>query len=132
MRYVCFSLSPRCAFLCPLPPWLVGFRTLERRRLAWHRANGESQRLETIPGVGSGRPFAACLGLVSRQISSGGKRQLGRIPKRGQRHPATAAGGGRHLGDPQVWDHANTDGRLGEVSPGAQARPPDHRGRGGQ
>lgn len=74
---------------------------LERRLLAWHRQNGDSQRLATIPGVGmitatalsasitdpslfrSGREFAAFLGLVPRQNSSGGKERLGRISKKG-------------------------------------------------
>lgn len=76
-------------------------RKLERRLLAWHRENQTSQRLATIPGVGiitstalaasisdpslfrSGREFAAFLGLVPRQNSSGGKDRLGRISKKG-------------------------------------------------
>jgi transposase len=74
---------------------------LERRLLAWHRQDQDSQRLATIPGVGlisatafaasvpnpslfrSGREFAAFLGLVPRQNSSGGKDRLGRISKMG-------------------------------------------------
>ncbi len=74
---------------------------LERRLMAWHRQNPASQRLATIPGVGfigatalsasipdpamfrSGREFAAFLGLVPRQNSSGGKDRLGRISKMG-------------------------------------------------
>ena len=74
---------------------------LERRLLAWHRQDQASQRLATIPGVGiitatalaasvpdpsmfrSGREFAAFLGLVPRQNSSGGKERLGRISKMG-------------------------------------------------
>jgi len=74
---------------------------LERRLLAWHRQDQVSQRLATIPGVGiitatalsasisnpalfrSGREFAAFLGLVPRQNSSGGKDRLGRISKMG-------------------------------------------------
>ena len=77
---------------------------LERRLLAWHRQDQASQRLATIPGVGiitatalaatvvdpsafrSGREFAAFLGLVPRQNSSGGKDQLGRISKMGDRY----------------------------------------------
>ena len=61
-----------------------------------------SRRLQTIPGVGPltalaveafappmesfrhGRDFAAWLGLVPRQFSSGGKERLGRISKAGQ------------------------------------------------
>ena len=74
---------------------------LERRLLVWHRQDQASQRLATIPGVGiitatalaatvtdpsifrSGREFAAFLGLVPRQNSSGGKDRLGRISKKG-------------------------------------------------
>ena len=74
---------------------------LERALMVWHRNNAPSQRLETIPGVGiitatalaasvpdpgvfkSGRQFAAFLGLVPRQNSSGGKDRLGRISKMG-------------------------------------------------
>lgn len=74
---------------------------IERQLMAWHRQNQASQRLETIPGVGiitataiaasvadpnvfrSGRQFAAWLGLVPRQNSSGGKDRLGRVSKMG-------------------------------------------------
>ena len=63
--------------------------------------NPVSQRLATVPGIGpiiataiaatvadpktfcSGREFAAWLGLVPRQNSTGGKARLGRISKRG-------------------------------------------------
>lgn len=74
---------------------------IERQLLIWHRQNAPSQRLETIPGVGmitatalaasvpdpsafkSGRQFAAWLGLVPKQNSSGGKDRLGRVSKMG-------------------------------------------------
>jgi len=74
---------------------------LERQLMIWHRQDETSQRLATIPGVGiitatalaasvtdpslfrSGREFAAFLGLVPRQNSSGGKDRLGRISKMG-------------------------------------------------
>ena len=74
---------------------------LERQLLAWHRADETSQRLATVPGIGlltatalaasvpdpavfsNGRQFAAFLGLVPRQRSSGGKERLGRISKMG-------------------------------------------------
>ena len=73
----------------------------DHRLLAWHRQDRTSQRLATIPGIGiitatalsasipdaslfrSGREFAAFLGLVPRQNSSGGKDRLGRISKMG-------------------------------------------------
>lgn len=76
-------------------------QSLERRLLAWHRQDRASQQLASIPGVGlisatalaasvtdpslfrSGREFAAFLGLVPRQNSSGGKDRLGRISKKG-------------------------------------------------
>ena len=67
----------------------------------WHRANPDSRRLTTIPGIGvitatalvaaigngkqfkSAREFAAWVGLVPNQNSSGGKERLGRISKKG-------------------------------------------------
>jgi transposase len=69
-----------------------------------HKANTVSCRLATIPGIGpitasaiaatisdpsvfkSGREFAAWIGLVPRQHSSGGKQKLGRISKQGDRY----------------------------------------------
>src|SRR5262249_13785057 len=77
---------------------------LERQLLAWHKSNSVSQRLASIPGIGpiiataiattvadptvfrSGREFAAWLGLVPRQNSTGGKPRLGGITKRGNRY----------------------------------------------
>ena len=68
---------------------------------AWHRTNEDSQRLDTIPGVGpitasaltasitdpqvfkSGRMMAAWIGIVPKQNSTGGKQRLGRISKQG-------------------------------------------------
>jgi transposase len=68
------------------------------------RADAEARRLMTIPGVGritasallatvqdiggfgSGREFAAYLGLTPRQHSTGGKERLGRITKMGDRY----------------------------------------------
>lgn len=76
-------------------------KSMEQQLRAWHRQNTVSQRLQTIPGVGiltatalaasvpdpsvfrSGRHFAAFLGLVPRQNSTGGKERLGRISKMG-------------------------------------------------
>lgn len=69
--------------------------------LAWHDAHETSRRLATIPSIGpltasalaaavpdarvfaSGRQFAAWLGLVPRQNSTGGKARLGHISKQG-------------------------------------------------
>ena len=79
-------------------------RKLEMALLAWHRSSQASQRLETIPGIGfitatalaatvtdarvfrSGRQFAAWLGLVPKQHSSGGKERIGAISKMGDRY----------------------------------------------
>lgn len=78
--------------------------TLERSIHAQHRVSEASQRLETIPGIGvigataiaatvadpsafnSGREFAAWIGLVPRQNSTGGKQKLGGISKQGDRY----------------------------------------------
>ena len=74
---------------------------LERRILVWHRESEVSRRLATAPDIGplnatpiaatvpdasqfsSGREFAAWIGLVPREHSSGGKQRLGGISKRG-------------------------------------------------
>jgi transposase len=81
---------------------LIG--SIEKRIMAQHRANEASQRLESIPGIGvigataiaatvpdpkvfrSGRDFAAWIGLVPREDSTGGKQKLGPISKRGDRY----------------------------------------------
>ena len=78
--------------------------TIERRIIAQHRANEASKRVATIPGIGflgasaitatvtdpnafrSGRDFAAWIGLVTRQDSTGGKQKLGPISKQGDRY----------------------------------------------
>jgi transposase len=77
---------------------------VEKQLMAWHKSNPVSQRLATIPGIGpiiasaiaasvaepggfrSSREFAAWLGLVPRQNSTGGKHRLGRISKRGNKY----------------------------------------------
>jgi len=82
----------------------IRIQALERELLAWHRGNEASRRLATIPGIGvitataiaatvtdpahfkSGRQFAAWLGLVPRQNSTGGKERLGRVSKMGDRY----------------------------------------------
>ncbi len=82
-------------------------RRLDAEILAWHRSSAASKLLATIPGVGvitatalaatvpdpayfgSGRAFAAWLGLTPRANSSGGKERLGRITKMGSRYIRT-------------------------------------------
>ena len=77
---------------------------LEKRIVVRHRSNQDSKRLQTIPGIGiigataiaatvtdptafqSGRDFAAWIGLVPRQNSTGGKPRLGPISKQGDRY----------------------------------------------
>ena len=81
---------------------LIG--SLEKRLKAQRRKNEASRRLETIPGIGfvgataiaatvtdpnafrSGRDFAAWIGLVPREDSTGGKQKLGPISKQGDRY----------------------------------------------
>jgi transposase len=77
---------------------------VDRRIVSWHKCNETSRRLAGVPGIGimtataiaatvpdpsvfrGGREFAAWLGLVPRQNSSGGKARLGKISKQGNEH----------------------------------------------
>jgi len=79
-------------------------RSIEKRIVAQHRASEASKRIETIPGIGvigataitatltdpkafrSGRDFAAWIGLVPREDSTGGKQRLGPISKQGDQY----------------------------------------------
>lgn len=92
------ALLPLVAQLMALGEQIVG---LERAIHAQHRASDDSQRLESVPGIGvigataiaatvtdphafeSGRHLAAWIGLVPRQSSTGGKQRLGGISKQG-------------------------------------------------
>lgn len=76
-------------------------QTLDQALLAWHKETEASRKLATVPGIGvvtataiaatvsdpqqfrSGRQFAAWLGLVPQQHSSGSKVRLGGISKQG-------------------------------------------------
>jgi transposase len=105
-------------------------KELDTQLQAWHREDAASRRLQMIPGVGpltasalvasvsdaktfkNGRQFAAWLGLVPRQKSSGGKERLLGISKRGDTYLRTLLIHGaravvRHLkpsaGEPQGW-----------------------------
>ena len=80
---------------------------LERAIREAHRADETSRRLQTIPGIGpitasailatvpdaaafrDARHFAAWLGVVPQQNSTGGKQRLGRITKKGDRYLRT-------------------------------------------
>jgi transposase len=94
--------------LQPLAATLLGIEAqiakLDKAILAAHRSDPASIRLATIPGIGpivasclsasvpdaslfqGSREFAAYLGLVPRQHSTGGKARLGPISKMGNRH----------------------------------------------
>jgi len=79
-------------------------KEVEGAILAWHKDNAASLRLATIPGIGpitasaivatvtdptqfhSARQFAAWIGLVPKQNSSGGKERQGGISKQGDRY----------------------------------------------
>ncbi len=76
----------------------------DKRIIIEHRSNEASKGLRSIPGIGivgasaivatvadakafrSGRDFAAWIGLVPRQDSTGGKQKLGPISKQGDRY----------------------------------------------
>ena len=92
------------AFVAQLTALQTQIGEIERGIHAQHRASDTSRRLETIPGIGvlgataitatvadpsafkSGREFAAWVGLVPRQHSTGGKSKLGSISKQGDRY----------------------------------------------
>ena len=79
-------------------------KEIEGAILAWHKDNEASLRLATIPGIGpitasaivatvtnptqfhSAQQFAAWIGLVPKQNSSGGKERQGGISKQGDRY----------------------------------------------
>ena len=94
------ALRPLVASLLVLED---GIKTLNVAILKQHRGSEMSQRLATVPGIGTltatvltatvsdpqmftgGREFAAWVGLVPRQHSTGGKARLGKISKMGNR-----------------------------------------------
>jgi len=77
---------------------------IDKRLLAQHRKSEDSKRLETIPSIGvigataivatvpdasifkTGRDFAAWIGIVPRQDSTGGKQRLGPNSKQGDQY----------------------------------------------
>ena len=106
--------------------------SLELRLRSWHRQNEASRRLEEVPGVGmltatavaasvgsnaklfdKGRQFAAWLGLTPREHSSGERRQLFGITKRGDAYlRKLLVHGARRDSKPPPWSksvaHRNT------------------------
>lgn len=99
---------------------------IERRLQTWYRQDDACQRIAAIPGVGlltataavatmgdvkafrSGREFAAWLGLVPRQVGTGGRVKLLGISKRGDTYLRTLLIHGAravitHSKEPPVW-----------------------------
>lgn len=99
---------------------------IERRLQTWHRQDKDCQRIAAIPGVGlltataavatmgdakafrSGREFAAWLGLVPRQVGTGGRVKLLGISKRGDTYLRTLLIHGArsvltHSKEPPAW-----------------------------
>ena len=92
------------AFVAQLTAVQAQIGEMERGIHMQHRASDASRRLESVPGIGvlgataitatvvdpsafkSGREFAAWIGLVPRQNSTGGKQRLGGISKQGDRY----------------------------------------------
>jgi transposase len=108
---------------------------LEREIGAWHREDSASRRLQAIPGIGpitasalsasvgdakvfhNGRQFAAWLGLVPRQSSSGGKTNLQGISKRGDTYLRTLLiHGARSVLLSLKRDPARADGWLARLA----------------
>ncbi|MBB2488197.1 IS110 family transposase [Mitsuaria sp. WAJ17] len=97
---------------------------------AWHRASEASQRLEKVPGIGpltasalvasigdaknfdNGRQFAAWLGVVPRQHSSGGKPTLLGMSKRGDAYLRTMLIHGARSVIYRATQRADTDSWL--------------------
>jgi transposase len=97
------GLLEQCRTLDESVEALEALEALEAEIVAHARRNETARRLVTIPGIGpvtasliaatvadigafgNARAFAAWLGLVPRQYSTGGKTRLGRITKAGNR-----------------------------------------------
>jgi transposase len=97
----CFACQ---AIIAQLQSVQIQITRLDKRIHQAHRVNPATKRLEAIPGFGvivstavvatmtdpkafkTGREFAAWIGLVPRQNSTGGKDRLGSISKQGDRY----------------------------------------------
>lgn len=109
-------------------------KELEAQILAWHKESQASSRIAEIPGVGpltasavvatvgdamafkNGRQFAAWLGLVPRQHSSGGKQNLLGISKRGDGYlRCLLIHGARAVTRNATAKRGETDGWIGNV-----------------
>lgn len=103
---------------------------IETEIKAWHRTNEASRRLEKVPGIGpltatalaasvgdarnfeNGRQFAAWLGVVPRQHSSGGKPTLLGMSKRGDAYLRTLLIHGARSVIYRATQRADADGWL--------------------
>ena len=117
--------------------------SVEKRIMAQHRSSEASQRLESIPGIGvvgataiaatvtdpkvfrSGRDFAAWIGIVPRQDSTGGKQKLGPISKQGDHYLRRILVVGAHA----VLKRAAAAGEVSLAN--TASRPQTVQGRGG-
>ncbi|EWS52523.1 MULTISPECIES: IS110 family transposase [unclassified Methylibium] len=103
---------------------------IEAQIKAWHRTSDASRRLEKVPGIGpltatamaasvgdarnfdNGRQFAAWLGVVPRQHSSGGKPTLLGMSKRGDAYLRTLLIHGARSVIYRATQRADVDGWL--------------------
>ena len=137
------GLSPRMVLL--VADARAQWAELDRRIAAfdaefvrWVKENEEARRLTTIPGIGAivasalvaavgqaesferGRDFAAWLGLVPRQFTTGGKPKLLGISKRGNKYLRRQLIHGARAALPYV---AERDTPLGRWAKGLWSRP---------
>ena len=140
-----FGSWARCVVRSDRRPRREEIAELERDLRERAREDEQTERLMSIPGIGPlcamaiqafapplesfrcGRDFAAWLGLVPRQSSTGGKAKLGRISKMGQRDLRRLLVA-RRDGDSRLGGAAWHEGPLAGPDAGAQAA---HAGRGG-
>jgi len=119
---------------------------IDEKIAAWQRESAAAQALKTIPGVGglisaalaahvpdpsmfrSGRDFAAWLGLVPRQNSSGGKERLGRITKQGNPYLRRLLVLGATASLAVAPQTARSIGSLDQAAPAAPAGAARYRG----
>lgn len=128
----------RTLFARLLAPWRTleaQVKALPREIEAWHRDDAASQRLQQIPGIGpltasalvasvaearafrNARQFAAWLGLVPKQDSTGGKTVLLGISKRGDKYLRSLLIQGAHAVLRQLKLHpARADGWLARLA----------------
>ena len=132
------ALRPLVAALFCLSAEIAG---LDKAIVKQHRSCEVSRRLATVPGIGTltatvlaatvsapqgfsgGREFAAWIGLVPKQHSTGGKARLGHISKMGNRdlRRLLVVGRPRRPLPHEVGQDAKCAGRLGQGAVGQEA-----------